>query len=124
MSFRNLIEQAIKILDEGVLLGVASEIDFSGAGISSSLSGNRVTVTVSAGAGLNFAFNETPTGTINGSNTSFTLAHTPSPATSLILTINGQVMTPTEDYTISGNTITMIVAPETGDIFRAKEYQY
>jgi len=53
---------------------------------------------------------ETPSGTINGSNTSFTLANTPVTG-SVHLYKNGQLLTPTTDYSISGSTITMVVAP-------------
>src|SRR5678809_767545 len=50
-----------------------------------------------------FADDETPSGTVNGSNVTFTLAHTPNPSASLQLFVNGQLMTPgaTEDFTLS-----------------------
>lgn len=66
-----------------------------------------------------FANRETPSGTINGSNTSFTLAHTPVSGTE-DLYLNGQLLTAGgSDYSISTNTITMTVAPVSGDILRA-----
>lgn len=60
---------------------------------------------------------ETPTGTINGSNTAFTLADTPSSGSERVY-LNGvlQNQGASNDYTISGNTITFITAPLTGDI--------
>lgn len=64
------------------------------------------------GATLNFADNETPSGTINGSNAAFTLAHSPSPAASLILEMNGQILTQGVEYTLSGATITFSTAPD------------
>lgn len=72
-----------------------------------------------ASAGLaasNFVFGETPSGTVNGSNTSFTLAYTPTSGT-VRLYIEGWRLYPGSgnDYTISGNTITMAVAPLTGE---------
>ena len=68
----------------------------------------------------NFADSETPSGTVNGVNTAFTLANTPSPATSLIFTVNGQVMSPVGvDFTLSGTTITTVTAPPTGSVLRA-----
>lgn len=71
-----------------------------------------------------FADNETPTGTINGSNTSFTLAHTPSPTASLSLYLNGQLLIAGgADYTLATATITMTAAPATGDVLRAS-YRY
>ncbi len=66
---------------------------------------------------------ETPSGTINSSNVTFTLAHTPSPATSLHLYYNGQRLTLTGDYTLATGTITMVVAPATGSVLLA-DYRY
>jgi hypothetical protein len=59
---------------------------------------------------------EVPAGTINGSNTVFTLTYTPS-AGSLIFMVNGVAQNPfgsTRDFTISGATITMTTAPAGG----------
>lgn len=66
----------------------------------------------------NFADNETPSGTIDGSNLVFTLAHTPSPAASLDLFKNGGLMIAGGiDYTLATATITFTSAakPLTGD---------
>jgi hypothetical protein len=63
-----------------------------------------------------FADAEVPTGLINGSNTSYTLAHTPSPAASLKIFKNGQeLIAGGADYTLATATITMTTAPATGD---------
>lgn len=62
----------------------------------------------------NFADDETPSGTIDGINTTFTLAHSPSPAGSLELFLNGLVQNRGVDYTLSTNTITFAAAPVTG----------
>jgi hypothetical protein len=69
-----------------------------------------------------FVDSETPTGLINGSNLVFTLGATPSPAQSLEIYRNGVRLSPTVDYTLSGNTITFVAgaAPQTGDILRAQ----
>jgi hypothetical protein len=61
-----------------------------------------------------FIYNEVPSGTINGSNNTFTLANSPNPASSITLTLNGQVLIQGSDYTLSGNTITMTTIPLTG----------
>lgn len=53
--------------------------------------------------GSNYADAEVPSG---GAGTSFTLAHTPSPAASLVLVWDGLVRKQGTDYTLSGNTIT------------------
>lgn len=63
-----------------------------------------------------WSFNEAVSGTVNGANTSFTVAHTPNP-TSIMLFLNGICLQPGagNDYTISGSTVTMLFAPVTGD---------
>ncbi len=79
----------------------------------------------SSGLLPSFSTGETPSGTINGTNATFSLANTPSPATSLQLYLNGLLMSQSVDYTISGNTISFLTAsiPQTGDLLRAA-YQY
>lgn len=59
---------------------------------------------------------ETPTGAVNGVNTIFTIANTPSPASSLKVYKDGQRMKLTTDYTFSGRTITFLSAPLTDSI--------
>jgi hypothetical protein len=57
-----------------------------------------------------------PTGTINGSNTSFTLGFTPGNSSNVVCYLNGvmQQQGSGNDYTISGTTITYLTAPPTG----------
>lgn len=73
---------------------------------------------------IDFADSETPSGTIDGSNTTFTLANTPTTG-SVHLYLNGVRLKAGagNDYTISGLTITMLYAPETGSNFLA-DYRY
>jgi hypothetical protein len=66
-----------------------------------------------------FWVDETPSGTINGSNTAFTLAQTPLENDSVELYQDGLKLTYTTDYTISGTSITMVTAPVVGQILRA-----
>lgn len=56
---------------------------------------------------------ETPTGVIDNSNTTFTLANTPVTGTDQVF-FNGQLLVEggSDDYTISGNTITLNFAPK------------
>ena len=56
----------------------------------------------------NVVVNEVPSGTINGSNGTFTLAFTP---VKLMLYVDGLALTPIVDYTISGTTLTIGIAP-------------
>lgn len=82
-----------------------------------------ITFTLDASAGLtasNFVDKETPSGTINGSNTGFTLANTPTAGTEHLY-LNGllQESGSGNDYEISGASITMTTAPVSGDKLRA-----
>jgi hypothetical protein len=84
-------------------------------------SDNSKTYTMPTETGTLFAaqpMQETPSGTVNGSNTSFTISHTPIYANSLLVWINGVVQTQGsgKDYTISGTTITFATAPATAQI--------
>jgi hypothetical protein len=67
----------------------------------------------------NFITRETPSGTVNGSTTAFTLANTPISGTEQVF-LNGLLQEPGagNDYTISGATITYLTAPLTGDKIR------
>lgn len=67
----------------------------------------------------NFVDKETPSGTINGSNVTFTLANTPVAGSEHIF-LNGvlQESGAGNDYTISGGTITYLTAPLTGEKLR------
>lgn len=57
----------------------------------------------------------TPTGTVDGSNTDFELTKTPNPATSLMVWQNGIKQQLTTNYTVSGTTVTFLIAPVTGE---------
>lgn len=67
----------------------------------------------------NYVVRETPSGAVNGSNTSFGLAATPIAGTEMVF-LNGILQEPGagNDYTISGATITYLSAPLTGDRIR------
>jgi hypothetical protein len=68
------------------------------------------------GAASQFFDAETPGGTIDGMNTTFTLLNPPS-GSSLSLYLNGLYLTAGFDYTLSGNTITFVsgAQPQVGD---------
>jgi hypothetical protein len=68
-----------------------------------------------------FVDSEVPVGTKNSTNTTFTLAGTPTPSASLQLYVGGLLMSPGSagDYTLSTNTITMSVAPGANDAIYA-----
>ena len=75
-------------------------------------------------APADFVVRETPTGAINGTNTTFTLANTPIANTEQVF-LNGILQEPGagNDYTISGATITYLTAPATGDRLRVNYYK-
>ncbi len=66
-----------------------------------------------------FVTRETPTGAVNGTNTSFVLANTPVAGSEQVF-LNGILQEPGvgNDYTISVATITYLTAPVTGDKVR------
>lgn len=121
--------RTIEILDEGISLGQdIRKIIFIGSGVTASRVGDGVVaVTVSGGGGssLSASFNEIPGGAQDGSNTSFTLAHTPDETSyPFSLYNNGQLLTGGGvDYTRSGMSLTLINAPFASDVLRAY-YQY
>jgi len=110
----------ITIYDEGVELDASIEsIDFVGAGVTATDIGTDITVTIPSGVG-NFTYDEVLTGT----GTAFALANAPSPTGSLVLVKNGQLLTITEDYTLSGVNITLTVSKNADDDLVAKQYRY
>jgi len=70
---------------------------------------------------LTFVDNEIPTGTIDGSNTAFTLTYAPSPTASLAVYRNGVLLKLGQDYTLASNVITFVSAmtPLAGDTLLA-----
>jgi hypothetical protein len=62
-----------------------------------------------------------PGGTIDGNNTAFTLANSPSPAASLALFRNGMAQKPAVDYTLTGSTVQFLTGavPQPGDMLLA-----
>lgn len=70
----------------------------------------------------NYITLETPSGTVNGVNVTFTLALTPVTNTETI-SINGLIQYRTDDYTITDDTITFTTAPFTGDKIRVTYFK-
>lgn len=73
---------------------------------------------IAAKLGITFAA-EAPSGSKNGSNTSFTLANAPSAKSPLMLFLNGLYLTPGTHYTVSGTSVSMSEAPVAADDLRA-----
>ena len=98
----------------------------AGTGISVTNGSGSITLAVTTGASgvvlaSNFVVRETPSGTVNGSNATFTLAATPLSGTEHVF-VNGVLQNPGagNDYTISSATVTFLsgAIPQTGDIVR------
>jgi hypothetical protein len=117
----------------GLAIGRAAIINQAGQidGAAGSL-GDCVRVDGSSGAcggggGVlpSFSDGETPAGTANGLNTTFTLNFAPSPGPSLILFRNGVLMEQGADYSLSGGVITFFLGsvPQAGDVLFAS-YRY
>lgn len=89
-------------------------IKLNGASLTLGASGLSVTNPVP-----NFVTRETPSGAVDGTNTTFTLANTPTAGSEMGF-LNGLLQEPGagNDYTISGATVTMLTAPATGDRLR------
>lgn len=85
-------------LDKSAIKGLEEAITALGARISRMKGGG--------GGGMGNIQVETPSGTIDNSNTTFTITTKPK-TNSQMLFVNGQYQRLTEDYTISGKTITM-----------------
>jgi hypothetical protein len=68
---------------------------------------------VGGGGSTYTPFSEVPAGAVDGVNTTFTLTYSPV-AGSLLYTLNQLPQTPGLNYTITGNVITVAVAPSTG----------
>lgn len=69
-----------------------------------------------------FVYEETPSGTVNGSNTSFTIANTPVSGTFILYRDGQRIAGGGADYTLSGTTVTFVTAPVTGSVLRC-DYQ-
>jgi len=104
----------VTIKDEGIPIATnVASIDFAGAGVTGSVIGSDVTETIAGSSGTQ-ATGEAPSGSVDDSNVTFTLANTPIDTPRIY--VNGVRQKPGagNDYTISGTTITFASAPLTG----------
>ena len=93
----------------------ATEIAANAVG-TSELASSSVTA---AKLGFTAVAGESPSGTKDGSNKSFSLANTPAAASSLMLFLDGLFMTPGTHYTVSGSSLSLSEAPASDDDLRA-----
>lgn len=106
----------------GALQKEGSDYTLSGTTITFSFAPESATVIYAfyrtSDGSTSFADAETPTGSVNGSNTAFTLANTPVSG-SLMLFLGGSVQTKDVDYSLSGTSITFTSAPYSGAVLIA-----
>jgi hypothetical protein len=110
----------------GLLLVPITDYTYSGTTITSNItipSGELLlceyrTVNAEEG-GYTFVDYEIPSGTINGSNTTFTLVNAPSPTDYTQIFYRGELLTLGDDYSLSDSTITFNFAPITGSYLYA-----
>lgn len=117
----------VKLYHNRTRLKLTDDYTISGATItlvSAPVSGDSLIADYSIVSGTfstgsaSFVSNEVPSGTINSSNQTFTLANTPVAGT-LRIERDGQSIYETNDWTLSGTTLTMVEAPVTGSVLRA-----
>jgi hypothetical protein len=98
-----------------------NQITFLGTSIPQTGDTLQASYRLSTLAGVGFVDSETPGGTVNGSNTSFTLSQAPNPAASLSLYRNGMRMSANLDYTLAGTGIVFVPTqtPQPGDLLQA-----
>ena len=107
-------------LSQERVLTAGSNITLNDTGANGSIE-----IVASGGTSATLVVGEVPTGTKNGSNVTFTLAYTPTTADEVGLYLMGVRLervasSPTNfQFTLSGATITMALAPGSGDAFFA-----
>jgi len=67
-----------------------------------------------------FWVEETPVGSVDGSNKTFTLSASPNPVSSVEFEVNGQTVVYTTDFTISGDILTTVLAYPMGTALRIR----
>ena len=112
----------ITIQEEGSALSTAATtLNFVGSGVTATGTGTTKTITISGGGGgggTTGSFNQVSVNSYTGdsSTTTFTLSQAPTGGSenNVVVTING-VVQHTNSYSLSGTTVTLDSAPETGD---------
>ena len=112
----------------GSQVGRAKNVNFI-EGTSTTLNlyqtGDQMNVSISstASGGGTAVAEEVPSGTINGSNVTFTVAHTPLAGTFRLYLNGTRQQAGGGDYSLSGTTITFNTAPQTGSVLFV-DYSY
>lgn len=75
---------------------------------------NAIIAAIGSGGFSSFSDAETPSGLINGSNKTFTLANIPASGANPLVSYQGQIQQNGVDFIITSNTITFTTAPQSG----------
>ncbi len=106
-------QTGLRLFVNEVKKGLIQSLDLK-AGSNVTLTASKVngldTLTIASTGGSGSFYTETVSGTINSSNVTFTVPTTIT--TALVLFLGGVPYQPTTDFTTSGSTITMLVAPD------------
>lgn len=93
---------SLTIQDEGVTLGVATVINFVGSGVTATILGGVVTVSVPGGGSANYADENL---TDSGDHTNFTISHTPIAGALQVINVNTGQTVDKGNYTNTGTAI-------------------
>lgn len=105
-KIKNLPQPLIQHINHGTVGQVETRLK-AGTGVTITTDPTGAKIINSTGGSTTF-YTETPSGTIDGANKTYTVLNTITMI--MVLAINGQFLHPTTDYTVSGNTITMVNA--------------
>lgn len=83
------------------------------------ISSTQTSPVSSAGTLTELVLNEQLAGQVDGINTHFTLQNLPASTSSVMIWMNGQLLTTTQDYNVTGSNVEFIVAPQADDVLLA-----
>jgi hypothetical protein len=113
---------ALTIKEEGVTLNTAvTSIDFTGIA-SATANGSNVTISVPAGLSNTIIKTTSYTSVNAAANLTYALPTTPSEPWYIFVIKNGIVLTPNTDYSVSGNTLTVIESGAANDAIEVRYF--
>lgn len=103
---------------------VSGDVEFEeGTNVTITQSGQKLTFAAATSGTTSTMIRETPSGTVNGVTTAFTITHAPASANSILVWING-INVPkgasAGQFSISGTTITFGTAPATSSVLECQ----
>jgi len=113
----------VVVKDEGTTLTSAvTSIDFTGGGVTATASGSNVTISVPVGLSNTIIKTVSYTSTNAAANLTYALPLTPSDPSYIFVIKNGIVLTPNTDYSLSGNTLTVIESGAANDAIEVRYF--